>query len=61
MCIRHGQARALLEPHGEADTAAAAKLITGVMKRFAADKGTGRAGSRENLRDRYRRNSIASP
>ena len=43
MCIRYGQARALLVSHGEADTAAAVKLITGVMKRFATDKGTGRA------------------
>jgi CHAT domain-containing protein/tetratricopeptide (TPR) repeat protein len=39
----YAQARALLVSHWEVDSAATVKLITGAMKRLAADKGMGRA------------------
>ncbi len=39
----YAQARALLVSHWEVNSAATVKLITGAMKRLAADKGLGRA------------------
>ncbi len=39
----YAQARALLVSHWEVNSAATVKLITGAMKRLAADKGMGRA------------------